>query len=157
MNFVSVLSLRCLSKMSKKNTVIQLTKIQITIRLILGLFFCLAGISHLTFQRTAFLAQVPNWVPMQANMVVIISGVVEIILGVSLLILPKYRVTIGWIVALFLVAVFPGNIAQLINRKDAFGLNSDLLRWLRLPFQPILILLVLWSTGAWANWRNSKN
>jgi len=79
--------------------------------------------------------------------------VVEIILGVSLLFLVKKKTTIGWVVALFLVAVFPGNIAQLVNHNYAFGLNSDLLLWLRLPFQPLLIALVLWSTGAWGVWR----
>ncbi len=135
----------------------QSTKAQTAGRIILGLFLLLAGISHLTFQRTEFLAQVPNWVPMQPDLVVLLSGVVEILLGTSLIFLSKYRSTVGWIVALFFVAVFPGNIAQLVNHKDAFGLNSDLLRWLRLPFQPILIALVLWSTGAWAKWRNKSN
>jgi len=104
--------------------------------------------------RTAFLAQVPNWVPMDADMVVLLSGVVEIILGVSLLFLVRQQTTVGWIVALFLVAVFPGNIAQLVNQHYAFGLNSDLSLWLRLPFQPLLIALVFWSTGAWGEWRN---
>jgi len=135
----------------------QSTKAQTAGRIILGLFLLLAGISHLTFQRTEFLAQVPNWVPMQPDLVVLLSGVVEILLGTSLIFLSKYRSTVGWIVALFFVAVFPGNIAQLVNHKDAFGLNSDLLRWLRLPFQPILIALVLWSTGAWAKCRNKSN
>jgi len=135
---------------------IQSTTAQTAGRIILGLFLLLAGISHLTFQRTEFLAQVPNWVPMQPDLVVLLSGVVEILLGTSLIFLSKYRAIVGWIVALFFVAVFPGNIAQLVNHKDAFGLNSDFLRWLRLPLQPILIVWVLWSTGAWAKWRNKS-
>lgn len=130
---------------------------QTTVRVILGFFLVLAGISHLSFMRKEFLAQVPNWVPMDADTVVILSGVVEIFLGISLLFLSKQRIIVGWIVALFLVAVFPGNIAQLINHNYAFGLNSDLLLWLRLPFQPLLIGLVLWSTGVWEKWRNKKN
>ncbi len=129
------------------------TKNQKFTRILLGLFFITAGIGHLTFMRTEFQAQVPNWVPMNADTVVLLSGIVEIFLGCSLLFLLKYQTAIGWIVAFFLVAVFPGNIAQLVNHNYAFGLNSDLLLWLRLPFQPILIALVLWSTGAWQYWR----
>lgn len=131
----------------------QPVKIQSIVRVVLGLFLFFAGVSHLTFMRQEFLAQVPNWFPMQPDTVVVLSGMVEILLGVSLLFISKYRVKVGWIVAAFFVAVFPGNIAQLVNHKDAFGLNSDLLRWIRLPFQLILITLVLWSTGAWAQWR----
>ena len=123
----------------------QSTKSQTTVRILLGFFLLKAGISHLSFQRTAFLAQVPEWLPIEPDTVVLLSGVVEILLGTSLLFLSNQRNT---------VAVFPGNIAQLINHKDAFGLNSDLLRWVRLPFQPLLIGLVLWSTGAWSKWRN---
>lgn len=136
------------------NKITTLSKAKTITRILLGIFLIFAGAGHLTFMRTAFLAQVPNWVPMDADLVVLLSGVVELILGASLLFLSKYRSTAGWIVALFLVAVFPGNIAQLVNHNYAFGLNSDLLLWLRLPFQPLLIALVLWSTGAWREWRN---
>jgi len=132
-------------------------KTQTVVRILLGLFLILAGTSHLTFQRTEFLAQVPNWVPMQADLVVVLSGIVEIVLGACLLFLTKRRATVGWVVAFFFIAVFPGNIAQLIGHKDAFGLNSDFLRWVRLPFQPLLIALALWSTGAWSKWRSEKN
>jgi len=130
------------------------TKAQTTARILLGIFFIFTGTGHLTFMRASFLAQVPNWVPINPDTVVLVSGVVEIILGASLLFLLKKRTTVGWIVAFFLVAVFPGNIAQLINHNYAFGLNSELLLWLRLPFQPLLIAAVLWSTGAWEEWRN---
>jgi uncharacterized membrane protein len=137
-----------------ENKIINSSKAQTTARILVGIFLIFTGTGHLTFMRTAFLAQVPNWVPMQPDAVVLLSGVVEIILGASLLFLSKQRTTVGLIVALFLVAVFPGNIAQLVNHNYAFGLNSDLLLWLRLPFQPLLIALVLWSTGAWLKWRN---
>lgn len=123
-------------------------------RIVLGLFLLMAGIGHLTFQRQEFLAQVPPWLPLNPDFVVVASGVVEILLGLSLLFLSKQRTTVGWIVAAFFVVVFPGNIAQLVEHRDAFGLNSDMLRWIRLPFQPLLIALALWSTGAWSKWRN---
>ncbi|CAM4103084.1 hypothetical protein FLSI110296_13990 [Flavobacterium sinopsychrotolerans] len=122
-------------------------------RYILGLFLTTAGISHLTWSRTEFLAQVPPWIPVNADLVVLLSGVVEIALGLSLILLFKYRIQVGWIVAAFFVLVFPGNIAQLVEHRNAFGLNTELARWLRLPFQPVLILVALWSTGAWHSWR----
>ena len=136
---------------------IQATKSQNFTRLFLGIFLIIAGLSHLSFQRTAFLAQVPNWVPINPDLVVVLSGFVEIILGLCLIFFPYKKVFMGWIVAVFFVAVFPGNIAQLVNHKHEFGLNSDLLLWLRLPLQPILIATVLWSTTAWSTWRNSVN
>ena len=122
-------------------------------RYVLGIFLLLAGIGHLTFQRTAFAAQVPPWLPLNPDLVVLLSGFVEIALGLSLLLFYKQRTKVGWIVALFFVLVFPGNIAQLVEHRDAFGLDSDLKRWLRLPFQPVLIAVALWSTGAWQAWR----
>lgn len=138
------------------NEINKTSKAQTAGRIILGLFISMAGIGHLTFQRQEFLAQVPPWLPIEPNLVVVLSGIVEVLLGASLLFLAKYRTTVGWIVAAFFVAVFPGNIAQLVEHRDAFGLNSDLLRWIRLPFQPLLILLALWSTGAWSSWRKKR-
>ena len=126
-------------------------------RIILGLFLTTAGISHLTWSRTEFLAQVPPWIPINADLVILLSGVVEIALGLSLIVLFKYRIQVGWIVAAFFVLVFPGNIAQLVEHRNAFGLNTELARWLRLPLQPLLILVALWSTGAWHSWRKNKN
>ena len=122
-------------------------------RYVLGIFLVMAGIGHLSFQRTAFAAQVPPWLPLNPDLVVLLSGFMEIALGLSLLFFYKQRTKVGWIVALFFVLVFPGNIAQLVEHRDAFGLDSDLKRWLRLPFQPVLIAVALWSTGAWQAWR----
>ena len=124
-------------------------------RIILSILLLLAGTGHLSFQRTAFAAQVPPWLPLAADLVVLLSGFVEIALGLSLLLLYKQRTKLGWIVALFFLLVFPGNIAQLVEHRDAFGLDSDLKRWLRLPFQPVLIAVALWSTGAWQAWRKN--
>ncbi len=136
---------------------IKMSKTQNVVRYILGALLLMAGIGHLTWQRKEFLAQVPTWLPMGADLVVVLSGVVEIILGLSLILLTKQRTTVGWIAALFFLLVFPGNIAQLVERRDAFGLNTDLARWLRLPFQPVLIVLAIWSTGAWQAWRIRQN
>ena len=122
---------------------------QVVGRVVLGLFLLLAGISHLTVGREAFTAQVPDWLPVPDDLVVVGSGVVELALGASLIALPRHRVAVGWVVAAFFVAIFPGNISQYLNHVDAFGLTSDLARALRLLFQPILVLWALWSTGAW--------
>lgn len=117
-------------------------------RILLGVFMVLAGIGHLTFQRKEFQAQVPNWVPIDKDATVLLSGVAEIMLGLALIAYAKRRAQVGILLALFFVAVFPGNVAQYLNHRDAFGLNSDKARLARLFFQPVLILWALWSTGA---------
>jgi uncharacterized membrane protein len=122
-------------------------------RWLLGAFLVFAGIAHLTFARTTFYAQVPPWLPLNADFVVIASGVVEIALGAGLLFLPRRQVPIGWLVAALFVLVFPGNVSQFVTHSDAFGLDSDRARLIRLFFQPLLVLWALWSTGAWAAWR----
>jgi uncharacterized membrane protein len=126
-------------------------------RIVLGAFLLLAGLSHLTTQRDAFQAQVPTWLPLDPDVVVLASGVVEIALGVALIALPGFRVALGWIVAAFFVAVFPGNISQYVTGTDAFGLDSDTARLIRLFLQPLLVVWALWSTGAWAAWRASRS
>ena len=129
---------------------------QQAVRILLGSFLLLAGIGHCSFLRKEFQAQVPPWVPMNPDLVVILSGIVEILLGASLIVLVKKRVAVGWIAALFFILVFPGNIAQLVEHRDAFGLDTELARWLRLPFQALLIGAALWSTGAWQLWRQKR-
>ncbi|MBC7442795.1 MAG: hypothetical protein H7311_09790 [Ramlibacter sp.] len=126
-------------------------------RLLLGAFLLLAGISHLTWNRSAFLAQVPQWVPADGDVVVVASGIVEILLGTALLTLARRQVQVGWVVAAFFVAIFPGNISQFVTGTDSFGLDSDVSRGIRLAFQPLLVLWALWCTGAWRAWRESRN
>ncbi len=118
-------------------------------QVILGLALGYAGIGHLTTSRQEFQAQVPNLLKDYADFVVVASGVVEICLGFALVGLWKYRVQVGWVVAGFFVAIFPGNISQYVNGVDAFGLDSDTSRLVRLFFQPLLVVWALLSTGAW--------
>jgi uncharacterized membrane protein len=138
------------------NHIPQTNLVQKAFRILLGAFLLFAGISHLTVSRAEFLAQVPNWVPLNGDLVVILSGIVEIALGTALILLPRYGVLTGWVVAAFFVAIFPGNIAQYLNGRDAFGLNTDTARAIRLLFQPLLIAWALWSTGAWAMWQERR-
>lgn len=125
-------------------------------RWLLGAILTFAGVGHLTFARQSFVAQVPQWLPLPVDVVVVASGVVEILLGLSLILLARYRVAVGWIVAAFFVAVFPGNLEQFVRGTDAFGLDSDIARAVRLVFQPVLVLWALWSTGAWRAWRSRR-
>ncbi|MCC3268555.1 hypothetical protein MUG94_15675 [Arthrobacter gengyunqii] len=115
----------------------------------LGAFLAFAGTSHLTFARSEFQAQVPDWVPLDNDAVVLLSGVAEISLGAALILLRKRRVPAGWAAAAFFVAIFPGNISQYVTHTDAFGLDTDGKRLGRLFFQPLLVIWALWSTGAW--------
>jgi len=126
-------------------------------QLLLGAALAYAGTTHLTTNRTEFQAQVPNWVPFSADFVVIASGIVEIALGLSLLLLWKYRTQVGFLTAAFFIAIFPGNISQYVNGIDAFGLDSDRARAIRLLFQPLLVIWALWSTGAWMSYRAMKS
>ena len=97
-------------------------------RWLLGLLLLFTGHGHLTWARSTFQAQVPSWVPMNPDRVVVLSGIVELSLGAALILLRRQQVAVGWIVAAFFVAIFPGNVAQYANRVDAFGLNSDTTR-----------------------------
>lgn len=114
----------------------------------MGLALAGAGTTHLTVAREEFQAQVPEWVPLNDDLVVLGSGVAEITLGVALLVAAKRRVLVGFAVAAFFIAIFPGNISQYVTKTDAFGLDTDQSRFIRLFFQPLLVLWALWATGA---------
>ena len=141
---------------TKNSSAYPTTFIQTLFRCLLGIFLVTAGIGHLTWLRTEFPAQVPKWVTLNEDLVVVLSGIVEILLGASLIFLTKYRVQMGWIAAAFFVAVFPGNISQYTNHMSAFGLDSDTKRFIRLLFQPVLVIWALWATGAWHEWRKKR-
>jgi uncharacterized membrane protein len=125
--------------------------LQTSFRILLGLFMVFAGIGHLTFQRQEFLAQVPRWLPNNPSfmdLVVLSSGIVEIMLGLAMIFWVSQKVKVGLALAIFYILVFPGNISQYTNRIDAFGLDTDQKRLIRLFFQPVLVFWALWSTGA---------
>jgi uncharacterized membrane protein len=115
-------------------------------QILLGVTLIYTGTLHLTASRLEFQAQVPTWLPLSPDFVVLASGVVEISLGLALATLQRRR-EVGIATALFFIAIFPGNISQYINHIDAFGLDSDRARAIRLLFQPLLVLWALWGTG----------
>ena len=116
-------------------------------QILLGATLIYTGTLHLTTRRLEFQAQVPPWAPFTPDFIVLTSGVVEITLGLLLISLYKRR-TIGIATAAFFIAIFPGNISQFVHGIDAFGLNDDRARAIRLLFQPLLVLWALWSTTA---------
>ena len=140
------------------------TVLQRILRTWLGVTLAFAGVSHLTSQREAFQAQVPAWVPVGEDLVVVVSGVVEVTLGLALvaLLVPslsRWRAVVGLVVAMFFVVIFPGNVGQWLEGKAAFGLDTDAQRVARLFFQPVLVVWALWSTGAWSalvDWRRRR-
>jgi uncharacterized membrane protein len=115
-------------------------------RIALGTSLIVAGIGHLTFARRAFRAQVPEWVPVDVDTTVLLSGIAEIGLGAALASGVNRRL-VGRAAAAFFIAVFPGNLSQWWNHRDSLGLDTDTRRLVRLPFQIPLVATALWSTG----------
>jgi uncharacterized membrane protein len=117
-------------------------------RILLGANLIFAGISHLTFARKDFRAQVPDWIPLKKDDTVVYSGFVEISLGSTLVFTnKKHEETVGKVAAAFFTGVFPGNVSQYTNQRNAFGLDTDRKRFVRLLFQPVLIYWALKSTS----------
>ena len=113
----------------------------------LGLMLATTGTGHLTVVRRPFQAQVPDSLPLQKDTVVVLSGVAELTLAAALLTLPRHRALVGGVAAAFFTAIFPGNVAQYLNRRSAFGLDTDTKRFLRLFGQPVLIGWALYAGG----------
>lgn len=123
--------------------------VQHVARVLLGAFLVLAGVAHVV-AREEFRAQVPSWFPIDEDVTVLASGAVELVLGLAVLLAPAARrPLVGLLVATLFVLVFPGNVAQYVEGVDAFGLDTDRARLVRLLFQPLLVLWALWSLGAW--------
>ena len=121
-------------------------------RLLLGATLGTAGVTHLTVGRKAFKAQVPDLAvelsPFSKDDIVLISGAAEIALGAALAGLSAEKERLGALAAVFFTAIFPGNISQYMERRDAFGLDTDGKRLARLFLQPALVAWALWSTRA---------
>ena len=134
--------------------------IKTILQLLLGAFLASAGLTHLGSNRIAFQAQVPTWLPLDPDFVVVASGFVEITLGALLittaLILKRYRGLVGLMAAAFFVLIFAGNINQYVNHLNAFGLDTDTKRFIRLLFQPLLVVWALWTSGAISILKKSK-
>ncbi len=130
------------------HTHVHTNTLQNIFRIILGAFMIGAAIGHFSFARADFQAQVPDWVPMDKDTVVLLSGVPELLLGLAMVFWTRQKVWVGIILAIFYILVFPGNLAQYVDGRDAFNLDTNQKRFIRLLFQPVLIFWALWCTGA---------
>lgn len=125
------------------------TVVRAVARFPLGAFLVSAGVAHLTSARIEFQAQVPVWIPLDPDFVVVASGVVEIVLGVLLFAFGRILPWVGPATAPFFIAIFPGNIKQYDEGIDASGLETDSARLARLFLQPASVAWALWSTNGW--------
>lgn len=116
-------------------------------RWLLAALLLFAGIGHFA-DTDSFLAQVPPWLPWRTA-IIYASGVIEIAFAVALVAAGRWLAAVGVALAAFFVVVFPGNISQAITGTPAFGLDTTAARWVRLLFQPLLVVWALWATGAW--------
>lgn len=128
-----------------------MTLLKAVARWVLAGVLMVAGVGHF-LRLDDFAAQVPPWIPWPTA-VVYVSGAIELVLAMAVIVARRSRPTVGWIVAAFFVIVFPGNLWQFIEARDAFGLDTDVARFVRLLFQPVLVVWALWSTDAWRSWR----
>ncbi|WP_134768170.1 hypothetical protein [Nocardioides sp. 1609] len=117
-------------------------------RVLLAAVLLVAGVAHFAIAEE-FLGQVPTFLPLREE-IVLVSGVVELVLGAALLALRGDRLAVlGVVVAVFFVAVFPGNVWQAVHGSPSFGLDTTTGRVVRLLFQPLLVVWALWCTGGW--------
>jgi uncharacterized membrane protein len=123
--------------------------VRVALRWVLAGGMVFAGVVHFV-STDSFFGQLPSWVPARSA-VIWVSGAVEIALGLALMFAPPdRRPAVGWALAVLFVLVFPANVYQAIAGTSAFGLDSDVARWGRLLFQPVLIAWALWVSGAWS-------
>ena len=114
---------------------------QIT-KVIFALFFIVAGVNH--FVDTPFYESItPPYLPWPYALV-IISGIAEIVLGISLLI-PRLSRVAAWGIIALLIAVFPANI-HMATHPDLYPTIPPVALWIRLPLQGILVLWAYWYT-----------
>ncbi len=106
-----------------------------------------SGYGHLFLASDEIELLVPTWSPLSPKAMVIVTGYIEIIIGLAFIFIRRKVHLIGWILVVFLILVFPGNLYQYNNDIDALGLNTSGKRLARLFLQPIIILWVLYVSG----------
>ena len=110
-----------------------------------ALFFFFAGLMHF-IKVESFTAIVPPLLPFP-KMIVWVTGVMEMIFAIGLL-LPKYRKVSGFWLAPFLLAVLPANIYMaMYNIPMGDSDASPTALWVRVALQFPLIAVILWASG----------
>jgi len=113
-------------------------------QIILSIAMIVIGAKHFT-DPEPFVKIVPDSIPYQWSLVYI-SGFIEVLAGVGLLI-PQFSRVAAWTLVVLYIAVFPANLYQAINNINVPGLPHDPpLIWLRLPFQALLVAWAWWFT-----------
>lgn len=114
------------------------------LRVILAVCMVVAGILHFA-KPIPFVKIVPDLLPYPLALVWI-SGAIEILCGIGLLI-PPIAQTTAWVLIALFIAVFPANINMAVNNISLEGIpNSPWLQAIRLPFQGVLIAWAYWYT-----------
>lgn len=103
--------------------------------------FIVAGVMHFSSERF-FVEIMPPYLP-YPRVLVHLSGIVEIVLGILLLIPPTSRAA-AWGLIVLLIAVFPANI-HVFQNQDLFP-APRLVHAIRLVLQLVLILWAYWYT-----------
>jgi uncharacterized membrane protein len=109
-----------------------------------AIFYVVAGLLHF-IKPEPYLRIMPPYIPWHVAMVRV-SGACEILGGLGLLVAGTRRAASWGLVAL-LIAVFPANIYMATHPIEAGAASiAPVLRWVRLPLQPLLVWWLLWCT-----------
>jgi uncharacterized membrane protein len=112
----------------------------------IGAAFVVAGVAHLV-APAPFEQHLPTWIP-AATALVVLSGLVEIALGVALVMAHREPVHIGWGTAAYLIVVWPANVFVAVAGVDVDGQPGGVYPWVRVPLQVLFIAWALWATAA---------
>ncbi len=116
----------------------------------IGLFllvslYSLGGLNHFLSAKI-YLQIMPAYLPFP-NEVIVISGLIEILLAV-LLLLPMTRKLAGWTIGLMLLAFLPVHIQMTVDAPVRIGMITvtPAFAWIRLALQPVLVAWAIWNT-----------
>lgn len=110
-------------------------------RLLLGLFFIVAGVNHF-LNPQVYVGMIPPYLP-YPEVLNLVSGAAEVAGGVGIL-MPRFRRWAGWGLVALLVAIFPANLHLALNGWEAYDIPRWVL-WARLPLQGVFIAWVYWT------------
>lgn len=110
----------------------------------MSLLYIIIGVKHF-IDPEFFIAIVPPNIPFKKE-VVLISGLIEILLGI-LLLFNQTRKFASWGIILLLISVFPANIYLYISEhpREILGITKNQALF-RMPFQIPLIIISYWHT-----------
>lgn len=106
-------------------------------------FFALAGANHF-LHPGIYLRIMPPYLPFPLPLIYL-SGFLESALGLALWV-PSFRRPAAWGLVVLLALIFPANLHMAFHAALYPAFNPIVL-WLRLPFQFVLMALILWSAG----------